>query len=339
MSEAYSCLVTGANGFIGTRLVRLLVQRHGAQAVTVMAGPATTSGHPNETAHLREMGVRVLEADLLDSLPSCPEWSRLNAVFHLAAHAATEDVNGRFEVNDLGTRKLIEWLGPNLQGARFIYTGTLASMDRDESRGPATEASHFKPKTPYGQTKFDGEQLVKSKAAELGFSYSIVRLCTVIGPGFRPGGMFHIFPEMLAKHTLATRLNWPGKASYLHVEDAAALLAQVAGSAACENQTFLAANGESLSFSDLLDEMAIRLGHSRACIALPSWLWRAAFGASTTGATLRLIPAQARIFCWRISKLCSDGLWVDPSKLHGAIPMKYRLMSEALDELYGTPKR
>lgn len=336
MSEERHFLVTGANGFIGTRLVHELIRRRGAGSIWALMGPGSSGS--STAREFERLGVRILDADLMGSLPPRPEVPAFQTVFHLAAHAATEEVDGAFEINSEGTRRLLDWLGPSLRHARIIHTGTLASMDRKTRQGPASESISFESITPYGQTKMEGEAWIQRLAPSLGYTFTIVRLCTVIGPGFRSGGMFAVFPKLLARGAWSTRLAWPGHASFLHVEDAARLLVELAEAPAHAGQIYLASNGEAITFDQLLSGIAARLNVSRRSIHPPAPFWDVLHRVSDQASRMGWVPARARIFFWRVAKLCSDDLSVDSTKLHRAQPMQYRSVAQALDEIYGKPR-
>ena len=54
--------------------------------------------------------------------------------------------------------------------------------------------------------------IIKAESVRLGFTYTILRLPIVYGPGYRPAGMFEFFREQLPKKTLGSRL--PGREGY-----------------------------------------------------------------------------------------------------------------------------
>lgn len=338
LAKSSSFLVTGATGFIGQCLMRELVQRFGPEPITAMTAPPADEEAARRIAQLRALGIRVLEADLLKLPRSGLEIPPFEVLIHLAAFAATEETSGPFQVNSDGTRRLLDWLGPALNEKLVIYTGTLASVDRLDPSGPSDEQTPCVPVTPYGRTKLEAEEIVRAKASELGFEYVILRLCTIIGPGFRAGGMFGVFPDLLRKRALATRLNWPGRASFLHVTDLTWLLVTIPGLDSARNETFVTGNGEAVGFDDLLDRMARVLGCPRFRVSLPRFLWGLVHRVSSRAARSMLVPANARLFCWRVAHLCADGLLADPSKLHRMMNFTFRSLDEALLDTYGKPK-
>jgi nucleoside-diphosphate-sugar epimerase len=275
MAAARTFLVTGATGFVGSHLVPRLAELYGPEAVTALCYRAGRESERAALQRFKSLGVRLIEGDLLKSPPSTTPPPSGDIVYHLAGFAETETASGPFHVNSEGTTNLLRWLGADLNGKRVVYTGTLASVDRDAARGPITEDTPCTPKTAYGKTKLKGEQIVRTAARELGYDFTILRLCTIIGPGFRRGGMFGIFPRLLSKGAIATRLNWPGRASFLNVFDLVDILVKVAELEGTKNETYVVSNGEGPTFDEFLDQMAEVLGIRRRRVELPPWLWAA----------------------------------------------------------------
>lgn len=316
------------------------MKAHGPRSVTAMVHES--SQHAEEAVRcrrLRELGVSVFECDLL-RLPAQPPRWRVDVIYHLAASATTEDPGARFEVNSDGTCQLLNWLGSSLKGKRVIYTGTLASVDLEDLRlAPVTEATPCTPKTPYGRTKLLGEEWVRKKAAEFGYDYTILRLCTIVGRGYRPGGMFGVLPQLLRRDSWASRLNWPGRVSLLSVTDLTEILLALPTLSQTSNELYVASNGETLTFDGILDEMARLLGVRRTRVCLPRWLWWFMGSVSWHAMSTPGIPYRWQNFAWRLSHLIRGGLWADAAKLNQALRRRFESAADAMREIYADPSR
>lgn len=328
-------VVSGASGFIGSLLAVELARRYGAGRVIGIVGPVRSEREAAAIERLHAEGIVVVECDLLRLPRGAPPAPSIALFYHLAAYAETEQESGAFTVNNEGTAAVLKWLGPGLRGGRVIYTGTLASVDRDRANGPIDERTPCTPITPYGRSKLEGEAHVRRAAARWGYSFTILRLCTVIGKGYRSGGMFAVFPRHLKSGSLATRLNWPGRASYISVEDIVHILIRVATEPRTAMETYVVSNGEDPSFDQLLELMARILGLPRRPINLPSWAWSLLVWVAGSLARVALVPYGARIACWRVTQLIGDGTYATAQKLEEAIgPIRYRSIVDALGDTY-----
>lgn len=157
---------------------------------------------PTEESFLQALNkqkIRVIQCDLLDLPKLDIRVPSFDVIYHLAAYVETEKASSRIAVNAAGTKNLLDWLGPSFLRKRLVYTGTLASMDRrGRPVGPMSESTPCFPKTSYGRTKLEAEQIIRAQSSHLGFDYTILRLCTILGRDFRSGGMFDVFPQLLA---------------------------------------------------------------------------------------------------------------------------------------------
>ena len=162
---AMHVLVTGASGFVGTRLVPQL-RDHGHSV----------------TAH--DLDVDITDVDAVDRTL---EAARPDAIIHLAAlssvQASWDDPLGCYRVNYLGTRNLIESIGRTCPRARLlsISSGELYGS-RPPDADPCRETDLLHPVSPYAQTKAAAEFLASS-AAQSGADIVRVRAFNHTGAG------------------------------------------------------------------------------------------------------------------------------------------------------------
>jgi len=335
MTSTYpTALITGASGFIGANLAEALVARHGPGSVIALVAPDGRPIEQERLLRLRGLGVRILTCDLLRLPEPALEVPRFDILYHLAAYTETETSSPQMRVNSEGTRHLLDWLGGSLRGKRLVFTGTMASYDRDRPWGPIDERTPCTPRTPYGTTKLLAEESIRSRAPELEYTFTILRLCTVLGPEYRAGGMFGIFPQMLAAGSLATSLNWPGKTSIISVLDVVNILLAVPALPQAANELYVVSNGEDPSFDQLLALIASVLGLPRRRIALPRPLWRLLFHILWPIAGSPLAPYRFRVFCWRVCNMIGDGMYASSRKLDALIGSSYRSIEDSLRQAF-----
>ena len=194
--------VTGANGFVGSQVVRELLRR-GHEAVALV-------GADLDGANLRDVPVKALELDLLDPASVRAGLAGCDAVIHAAACYAfwLPDPRAFYRVNVDGTRHVLD--AARLLGLRrMVYTSTGATL--------SPECAGFR--GHYRESKAQAERLVLAAAAS-GFPALVVHPTSVLGPGDRrptPTGS-------LIVHFLARRMKVfvEMQQNVVHVKDVAA---------------------------------------------------------------------------------------------------------------------
>lgn len=171
-------LVTGANGFLGSAVVRALL----ADDVAVRAFARAGSDRRN----LAGLDVEIATGDLTDrdSLNRAAEGC--SAVFHVAADYRlwVADPKPMYRANVEGSVNVLE-AAVTAGAQRMVYTSSVAVLGINKDRTPADEET---PVTVddmighYKRSKFLAEQAVRRRAHELGFPVVTVNPSTPIGP-------------------------------------------------------------------------------------------------------------------------------------------------------------
>jgi UDP-glucuronate 4-epimerase len=198
LGETSTILVTGAAGFIGSRLVERLLQFGctvvGIDAFTDYYSP--TLKRVNVMAMLAESRFQLIEADLASAdLPGLLDG--VDAVCHLAGQPGVRGSWGTtFETylrhNVLACQRLLEALA-----ARPVPTvmASSSSVYGSSSREPLAENAPLRPVSPYGMTKVSLEQLADVYRHDRELPVVVLRYFTVFGPRQRPDMAFQRFLE------------------------------------------------------------------------------------------------------------------------------------------------
>jgi nucleoside-diphosphate-sugar epimerase len=332
-------LITGWSGFIGRALRARLLEMHGAESLIYLARPAANADEANLIAGFQAAGSTVITADLREPVVSERPLPPVDLVYHLAANIDTEAPASEMRLNDEGTVHLLEWAGEALRGARVVYTSSVAVQDRSgPAAGPLNETSPCTPRTPYGVSKLRGEEILKESAAALGFSYTIVRLPTVYGPGQKVGGMFDLLAQSAARAALTARVNWPGRTSVMFIQDVVEALVSLGSRAEAANQLYCLSSGEDISVGELAAAIGEAIGRPVRPVKLPRPVWGLLRRLVWLPPVPHLVPARAAVSFWRLTLIVDDGFWFDSRKFLAACPMRITPLTDGLRTTFTAPR-
>ncbi|MDQ3671227.1 MAG: NAD-dependent epimerase/dehydratase family protein [Actinomycetota bacterium] len=173
-------VVTGAAGFIGSQLLRTLIERGhdavGWDAFTDYYDPA-----------LKEENARGLPVERVDLAEETRDLSGFDGVFHLAGQPGVLSFGSVFPVyvrqNVLASERL--FAAAAVAGARTVLASS-SSIYGDAETYPTPEDAVPKPLSPYGITKLACEHLAYAYGQEFGLDHTVVRYFTIFGPRQRP---------------------------------------------------------------------------------------------------------------------------------------------------------
>ena len=200
MPDRGRALVTGAAGFIGSRLVETLLgcghEVVGLDCFSSYYSPALKRA--NIAGSLSDPRFSMVTGDIatiaLDSL-----LARVDMVFHLAGQPGVRSSWGTgfasyAQHNLVATQRLLEGLA-----RRPVPTvaASSSSVYGQSDSGPLTEDAPLRPVSPYGMTKAAAEQLVEVYRRDRGVPVVSLRYFTVYGPRQRPDMAFQRFVDAL----------------------------------------------------------------------------------------------------------------------------------------------
>ena len=260
MHERTSILVTGGAGFIGSHLVKRLLQDHDTD-VTVLDN--FSSGKREFLAAYKDNPrFHLVEADLLTSSDLQEAVAGKEMIFHLAANPdvklGAKDTGIHLEQNVMATYRLLEAMRES--GARKIAFTSTSTVYGEASVVPTPE--DYGPLLPislYGASKLACEALVSSYCHTFDMQSWIYRFANIVGERGTHGVLVDFIRKLRANpRELEILGSGKQQKSYLEVRDCVqAMLTCVKGSAEQVN-VFNIGSEDSVDVTQIAD-IVIRL--------------------------------------------------------------------------------
>lgn len=293
--EKIKILITGAAGFIGSHLVDTLLKSYSPSQLRLIALPG------DSLDNLRHHGnLEIFYGDIRDENFVIQIMSGIDVVFHLAARI---DFDGKTydeyeDVNVTATRYLLEQ-SVKQKVKKFIFYSSIGVHGLPAAIGDILGWNELHPPTYtnyYGQSKWEGEQLVRAFHEKYNLPYAIIRPASVYGPREK-GPTFALIKAIKSKQYIQIG-DGKNVMHYVFVQDLvnATILAYTSKKSA---GTYIIAGASPVSLSHLSKEVA-RFTHSKITkLKLPTsiayfFAYLAIFVQKILPITLPLYPSRVR---------------------------------------------
>jgi nucleoside-diphosphate-sugar epimerase len=251
------CVVTGGAGFIGSTLVRKLLERN--VAVTVIDNLLT--GHEKNLDEVRDR-IEFCNADIRDAA-ALPELMRgADVVFHLAAIPSVprsiDDPVPAHEVNADGSFNVLR-AAAEAKVQRLVYAASSSAYGDSETL-PKIETMLPRPKSPYAVQKLLGEYYASVFHSCFGLETVSLRFFNVYGPRQDPSSPYSGVLSLFMKHLLARTpptIFGDGEQSrdFTYVEDVAGLCIKAAHAPGAAGKMYNAGNGGRFTLNYIWDAL------------------------------------------------------------------------------------
>lgn len=295
-------LVTGSTGFVGQGLLARLAGMAGMRVRAVVRTPD-------------QQPVLAAECVCVPGLTPATDWSEalrgVDIIVHLAARVhvmrdtAADPLTAFRQVNVEGTSALARHAARS-GVRRFIFLSSIkVNGERTLPGKPFTPTDRPGPLDPYGTSKLEAELELARLAARGDMSLVVIRPPLVYGPAVR--GNFRSMMQWLVRGVPLPLGSIHNRRSLVSRDNLVDLIATCLTHPAASNQTFLTADGEDLSTTELLRRLGRALAHPARLISVPAGLLRGTAG----------LLGRADIAL----RLC-DSLQVDSSATHTLLGWK-----------------
>ncbi|MBN1491888.1 MAG: SDR family NAD(P)-dependent oxidoreductase [Phycisphaerae bacterium] len=301
-------LVTGAGGFIGSRLVATLVQRGARVRAMIRYNSRNDRGNLRLLADDELAGAEVISGNVEDADCVSEAVAGCDCVFHLAAligipysytaprsYVATNIV-GTLNVLDAVRRKGV---------ARMVHTSTSETYGTAMYE-PIDEKHPLQGQSPYSASKIGADKLAESYYRSFGTPVATIRPFNTYGPGQSARAVIPtIITQLLAgKRTIELGSLEP-KRDLTFVEDTARGFIAVAECDAALGETINVGNGKAIRIGDLAEMLRNMVNPAAQIVSTEARV------RPTKSEVMNLICGNAKaadLLGWRPTVSLADGL-------------------------------
>ena len=271
-------LVTGAGGFIGSRLSKKMISEGHEVYGVIHNSPSQTEG------------IQIINADLTKNDFVIPD-VKFDVVFHLAAATPlVKDKKKQKRINYEGTVNLFEKIKDKTNF--IVYASGLGVFGSPKEI--VNEQSSIQPDTDFVKIRLEAQKFLENSCKNNNIGFSVCYFGDVYGDG-------SWFTEMVVKKLKSGMMKVPGKGDYdkcfIHVEDAVGILASIAKNN-LKDQSYVCADSTSITFKEFVDYTADKIGKKHPG-GVPIFLAKGVLG----GDLVKLLTTPIKISNQKVSEI------------------------------------
>ena len=272
--------VTGASGFIGSRLVQLL-ENYKVSIVML--------------SRVNQTGFETIICDLESELVSIDALAGVDTVFHLAgfAHDLSNSRKNKHLYHKINVDATVRLAEIAIQSGvkRFVFVSSVKAGGPAVAGQCMTEDNQSEPEGIYGKTKREAELKLLEIGMKSVMHVSIVRSSLVYGPDVK--GNLRLMLSGIKKGWFPPLPEIGNRRSMIHVDDLVRALLLIAEDNKANGKLFIATDGESYSSCEIYKTMCGVLNKP-----VPRW--------SVPKSVFNIIAVMGPSFRYKVKKLLGD---------------------------------
>jgi UDP-glucose 4-epimerase len=255
-------LVTGASGFVGSRLIGH--HQHQSRSEGMQFRAITRKPLVSDSA--------CVEVHTIDNIDFTTDWSDalvgVDVVVHLAARVHVMNDHADNPLQEYRKANVASTLHLAQQAAmagvkRFIFLSSIkVNGEKTKSGQPFTEESPPHPEDPYGVSKLEAEEGIRAISEQTGMEFVIIRPPLIYGPGVKAN--YLKLMQLVQRHFPLPLAGISNRRSMLALDNLIDFILLTAKHPQAANQLFLLSDGQSLSTAQLMNEIARAMGLASA---------------------------------------------------------------------------
>ena len=263
-------LVTGANGFIGKALVKSLC----LNGYVVRAAVRSASAVSFMLDYQKQQQLTNLTIYNVGDLSETTNWhdaiDHVDTIVHCAARAhvlretSTNPLETFRQQNTQSTANLAQQAS-DLGVRRFIFLSSIGVLGNNSYETPFTDVSIPNPQVPYAQAKWEAEQALHALPDDM--DKIIIRPPNVYGSGVK--GNFKALLNIMKKPFPIPLGAVKNKRQFLGVDNLVDFVTTCIESTKAINDTFLLADQEIISTTQLLRNISLAMGKRTILLPVP----------------------------------------------------------------------
>ncbi|MEZ4826739.1 MAG: NAD-dependent epimerase/dehydratase family protein [Bacteroidia bacterium] len=315
-------LVTGADGLLGSNLVRVLLSRGLDVRVLIQQG--------RNVPTLDNLDIEKFQGDVLDTASLEAAARGCEKVIHVAANTNVWPSRGEiyYKVNVTGTQNMIQAaLKAGIE--RFVHVGSASSFGIGSKQKPGTEEDpcvSAKYGMDYIDTKVEGQRVVMEAVKSKGLPAVVVNPTFMIGP-------YDSKPSSGAMIIAAAKGQVPGFTgggrNWVHVRDVAEAIANALSMGRLGEAYIL--GHENLSYKEAITQICEVVGTKPPRLTVPDFIIKTI---GFAGTTLGNITGKAPKLTYPMAQVSCDEHYFSPAKAIRELALPQTGLRTAAAEAY-----